>query len=75
MLVTNTVFGAVVGLGVQFYSNAVRKYPLMRNPWGHLIALGAGAYCGSWVDDFEARTEKDIEELMRKRKEANKNIR
>ena len=46
MPVSGTVFGAMLGLGVQFYSNAVRKLPLMRNPWEHAIAAGLGGYAG-----------------------------
>ena len=46
MAVSGTVFGAILGLGVQFYSNAVRKLPLMRNPWEHAIALGLGGFAG-----------------------------
>ena len=46
MAVSGTVFGAMLGLGVQFYSNAVRKLPLMRNPWEHAIALGVGGVAG-----------------------------
>ena len=46
MAVSGTVFGAMLGLGVQFYSNAVRKLPLMRNPWEHAIALGLGGVAG-----------------------------
>ena len=47
MAVSGTVFGAMLGLGVQFYSNAVRKLPLMRNPWEHAIALGLGGFAGA----------------------------
>jgi len=49
-----------MGLGVQFYVNAVRKLPLMQNPWEHAIAAGAGAALGAWVVDFEKRTEKEL---------------
>jgi len=47
MAVSGTVFGAMLGLGVQFYSNAVRKLPLMRNPWEHVIAVGVGGVAGT----------------------------
>ena len=26
--------------GVQLYANAIRKLPLMRSPWEHVIAIG-----------------------------------
>ena len=47
MAVSGTVFGAMLGLGVQFYSNAVRKLPLMRNPWEHAIAASVGGVAGT----------------------------
>ncbi len=60
-MVSATVVGAVLGFGVQIYVNAVRKLPLMQGPWQHAIASGAGAAFGSWLVDFEARTEKDLQ--------------
>ncbi len=54
------LMGAVLGVGVQLYVNAVRKMPLMREPWMHLLWAGAGASFGAWLVDFEARTEKDL---------------
>jgi len=59
-----TVIGAVLGFGVQIYANAVRKVPLMQGPWQHAIAAGAGAAFGSWLVDFEARTEKDLQGML-----------
>lgn len=58
--VSAPVFGAVLGVGVQLYVNAVRKYPLMRTPWMHVAWAGAGAAFGTWLVDFEERTEKDL---------------
>lgn len=55
-----TVVGAVLGLGVQLYTNAVRKLPLMRSPWQHAIAATAGGAFGSWLVTFEAKTEKEL---------------
>ena len=49
-----------MGLGVQLYVNAVRKLPLMRNPWEHAIWAGAGAAFGTWIVSFEKETEKEL---------------
>lgn len=51
-----TIIGGLLGLGVQLYCNAVRKLPLMRNPWEHVLFIGAGAAFGNWLVDFEERT-------------------
>lgn len=55
-----TLLGAAAGLGVQLYVNAVRKLPLLRNPWHHAIAMGAGASFGAWIVKFEEQTEKEL---------------
>ncbi|EFN51821.1 hypothetical protein CHLNCDRAFT_139659 [Chlorella variabilis] len=67
-------FGAALGVGVQLYVNAVRKLPLMRDPWLHVLWGGAGYSFGTWLVGFERRTEKDLAEMLRKRDEANKNL-
>ncbi|KAL4450699.1 hypothetical protein ABPG77_001055 [Micractinium sp. CCAP 211/92] len=69
------IAGAVLGAGVQFYVNAVRKLPLTRAPYLHVLWAGAGASFGAWLVDFEERTEKELAEMLSKRAEANKNIR
>ncbi|KAL4433740.1 hypothetical protein ABPG75_000181 [Micractinium tetrahymenae] len=68
------VAGALLGAGVQFYVNAVRKLPLTRAPYLHVLWAGAGASFGAWLTDFEERTEKDLAEMLKKRDEANKHI-
>lgn len=54
------LMGAALGVGVQLYVNAVRKMPLMRQPWMHVLWAGAGASFGAWLVDFEERTERDL---------------
>lgn len=62
--------GALLGVGVQLYVNGVRKLPLMRDPWLHVLWAGAGASFGTWLVSFEERTEKDLAgEEMRDRGE------
>jgi hypothetical protein len=53
-------YGAALGLGVQLYSNAVRKLPLTRSPWLHVAWMGAGAAFGTWLVQFEHDTEKEV---------------
>lgn len=60
-MATPTILGAFLGFGVQIYSNAVRKLPLMQSPWQHAVAAGAGAAFGTWLVDFETRTRKDLD--------------
>lgn len=54
------VIGAGLGLAVQLYCNALMKLPLMRNPWQHAIAMGAGAAFAGWLVKFEEQTEKEL---------------
>jgi len=64
-MVSATVVGGILGFGVQIYANAVRKLPLMQGPWQHAIAAGAGAAFGTWVVQFEERTEKELNGALR----------
>ena len=59
-MATATVVGGVLGLGVPLYVNAVRKMPLWRNPWEHVLWTGAGAAFGGWLVEFEKKTEKEL---------------
>jgi hypothetical protein len=59
-MVSATVTGAILGLGVQLYANAVRKLPLLQSPWQHAVAAGAGGAFGSWLVKFEEQTEKEL---------------
>lgn len=52
----------------------IRKVPLMRDPWEHVLFMGLGAYMGDWLGKYETRTAAEIEEILQKRAEKNKNI-
>lgn len=67
MAASGAAIGSLLGLGVQLYANAVRKLPLMRNPWEHVIAIGLGGYAGKWLVEFEERTALELEEILQKR--------
>ena len=60
-MVSATIFGAAIGIGVQIYANAVRKLPVMQSPWKHAIAAGTGAAFGTWLIEFEIKTEKELQ--------------
>ncbi len=44
--------GSVFGLGVQIYSNGVRKLPLFAQPQHHVIAVVTGAVAGLGVSSW-----------------------
>ena len=97
-MVSGTLFGATIGLGIQMFSNSVRhcclvcrslrslndsstetsrllqlrKVPLMRDPWEHVLLIGLGAWAGSSLTAYEVRTAMEIEELLEKRKHLEK---
>ncbi|KAK9808481.1 hypothetical protein WJX73_010793 [Symbiochloris irregularis] len=74
MPLSGAVFGAGIGLSVQLFSNGIRKVPLLRDPWEHVFFIGAGAYLGDWLGKYEARTSAEIEDILQKRADKNKNI-
>lgn len=59
---------------MQLYCNAIMKLPLMRNPWQHAVAMGAGAAFAGWLVEFEKQQAEELEVLMKKRAEANTHI-
>ena len=70
MALSGAAVGSLLGLGVQLYANAVRKLPLMRNPWEHVIGIGLGGYAGKWLVEFEERTALELDEILQRRAEA-----
>ena len=73
-MVSGAFFGGCIGLGINLYSNALRKVPLMRQPWEHVIALGAGAWAGNALVEYENRTAKELEVMLAKRAERNQKL-
>lgn len=74
VMVSGAFFGACIGLGINLYSNALRKVPLMRQPWEHLIAIGGGAWVGNKIVEYEHRTAKELEGMLAKRAERNQKL-
>mmetsp|Transcript_11875 Transcript_11875/g.35391 ORF Transcript_11875/g.35391 Transcript_11875/m.35391 type:complete len:88 (+) Transcript_11875:204-467(+) len=66
MTFTTFLIGGGMGLGVQLFSNTVRKLPLLRRPWEHVIAIGIMGWMGhkypSWEDASLARVNRMREE-------------
>ena len=56
--------GALCGLGVQLYSNTVRRLPLMRHPWEHLIAMGVGGFIATKIIAVEEETRADLNTML-----------
>lgn len=71
MVATATMVGALMGLSCQFYSNGVRKLPLMRHPWEHLLAIGLGAGFGNAVASWEVRLQEDLDKKLQEVQSAN----
>eukprot|EP00850_Spirogloea_muscicola_P022041 SM000273S10251 [mRNA] locus=s273:107491:107945:- [translate_table: standard] len=71
MVATATVAGAVLGLAVQLYSNAVRKLPLMRHPWEHVVGMVVGSAAANALVAWEERAQVDLQKMLDDNKAAN----
>jgi len=72
MVATATIVGALFGAGVQFYSNAVRKLPAMREPWKHVLGAGLGAWSANEIVKYEEKTKLELEAQIEESKKANR---
>lgn len=72
---TPTLMGIFAGLYVAVYSNAVRKLPIMRNPWEHFLYAGVGAYAMNTLVAYEAKVEEDVRVLLEKREKSTRTFR
>ncbi|KAJ7524269.1 hypothetical protein O6H91_18G084300 [Diphasiastrum complanatum] len=72
MVATATVVGVSLGLGTQLYSNAVRKLPLMRHPWEHLLAMGLGSLVANATVKWEDHLREDLYKILKDAENANK---
>uniref|UniRef100_A0A0V0H6J0 Putative excitatory amino acid transporter 1-like n=1 Tax=Solanum chacoense TaxID=4108 RepID=A0A0V0H6J0_SOLCH len=71
MPLSATMVGALLGLGTQMYSNALRKLPYMRHPWEHLLGMGLGVVAANQMVKWEARSNEDLDKLLEKSRLAN----
>lgn len=47
----------------------IRKLPLSRNPWEHVLFMSIGAYLGNAVVEWEERATEELEEMLAQRAE------
>ncbi|GAV75055.1 hypothetical protein CFOL_v3_18535 [Cephalotus follicularis] len=66
-----TMIGVLMGLGTQMYSNALRKLPLMRHPWEHVLGMGLGAVFVNQLVKWEVQLNQDLDKMLDKAKAAN----
>eukprot|EP00884_Botryococcus_braunii_P019365 jgi/Botrbrau1/6111/Bobra.331_2s0006.1 len=71
---TPALYGALFGFSVQVYSNVIRKYPVFYQPWQHVFFAGVGAWAGEALVDWTERSSKEVDEILKQRAEANKNL-
>ncbi|XP_052202049.1 uncharacterized protein LOC127807893 [Diospyros lotus] len=71
MPATASVIGALLGLGTQIYSNSLRKLPLMRHPWEHVLGMGLGAVFVNQLVKWDAKLQEDLDKMLDKAKAAN----
>ncbi|KAK9093265.1 hypothetical protein Syun_028176 [Stephania yunnanensis] len=71
MPATATIVGAVLGLGTQMYSNALRKLPYMRHPWEHVLGMGLGAIFVNQLVKWDESLKEDLDKMLDKAKAAN----
>lgn len=64
MVSSATLIGAAFGLSCQLYSNAVRKLPLMRHPWEHLVGIGLGAWAGNALVKWEEQATVSLDKML-----------
>ena len=70
----STLWGSSLGFTTVMYANWLMKVPLSRRPWEHLLAAGVGAYASLSFDSWADKAEVELDEKIKMRVEANKNI-
>ncbi|CAN6183447.1 unnamed protein product, partial [Urochloa humidicola] len=71
MPATPTIIGALLGLGTQMYSNALRKLPYMRHPWEHVLGMGLGAVFVNQLVKWDDKLKEDLDKMFERAREAN----
>ncbi|CAM6051071.1 unnamed protein product [Sphagnum compactum] len=72
MVGTATFVGVALGFSIQIFSNGVRKLPLMRHPWEHVLAAGLGATFGNAMVKWEVHLQEDLDKRLQEVQSANK---
>ncbi|CAI0546238.1 unnamed protein product [Linum tenue] len=66
-----TMIGALLGVGTQMYSNALRKLPYMRHPWEHVVGMGLGVVFVNQLVKWDEKLQQDLDKMLEKAKAAN----
>lgn len=61
-----------LGLSTQLLSNGMRKLPLMRHPWEHVIGMGLGALFTNKLIQWEEKLQEDLDKKLAQAKAANR---
>jgi len=68
MTLTTAALGSLSGLFIGVFSNGVRKLPLFRRPWDHLILMGLMGYGGHKYPQLEDATLERVNAMRAARK-------
>ena len=68
MTLTTAALGSLSGLFIGVFSNGVRKLPLFRRPWDHLILMGIMGYGGHKYPQLEDATLERVNAMRAARK-------
>ena len=68
MTFTTAALGSLSGLFIGVFSNGVRKLPLFRRPWDHLILMGIMGYGGHKYPQLEDATLERVNAMRAARK-------
>ncbi|XP_077218087.1 uncharacterized protein LOC143852551 isoform X2 [Tasmannia lanceolata] len=71
MPATATLVGALLGLGTQMYSNALRKLPYMRHPWEHIVGMGLGVIFTTQLVKWDKKLQEDLDKMLLEAEAAN----
>ncbi|GAB0489915.1 hypothetical protein MMPV_001142 [Pyropia vietnamensis] len=71
---SSTLLWGFVGTLVPVMSNSLRKLPLMRRPWEHVMAFGGGVMFGKCVDSATVYMESNLERVRTSRAAAEAKI-
>ena len=56
--------GATAGVGLQVYSNTVRRLPMMRHPWEHVAFAIGGAWAASSLVAWEGEQKEELRKTL-----------
>jgi hypothetical protein len=57
------------------YSNVVRRFPMMRHPWEHVLGFAIGGYAAGKYVEYGERKEGELNEMLERMGPAAANMR